>query len=146
MRVFMQMYADIYNRPLKVCASKQTCALGAALFGAVAGGVYPTAEAAQKKMSAKTSRTYKPNPEAAKVYAELYALYETLHDAFGLVGRASPRPPKPPPTSPVTAEAAAPDLGVNGTKGLSMAELEQQAQRELERLGAQGVNLFKRAK
>ena len=83
MPVFMQMYADICNRPMKVSNSKQTCALGAALFGAVAGGAYPNAEAAQKKMSAKISRTYTPNKEAAKVYAELYALYETLHDAFG---------------------------------------------------------------
>ena len=83
MPVFMQMYADICNRPMKVSDSKQTCALGAALFGAVAGGAYPTAEAAQKKMAAKISRTYTPNKEAAKVYAELYALYETLHDAFG---------------------------------------------------------------
>ncbi|MCL1888313.1 MAG: ribulokinase [Kiritimatiellaeota bacterium] len=83
MPVLMQIYADVCGRPMKVCASKQTCALGAALFGAVAGGVYPTAQAAQKKMSAKTSRAYAPNPEAAKTYAELYALYETLHDAFG---------------------------------------------------------------
>ncbi len=83
MPALMQIYADVCNRPMKLCKSKQTCALGAALFGAVAGGVYPNAEAAQKKMATKISRTYTPNSEAAKTYAELYALYETLHDAFG---------------------------------------------------------------
>jgi L-ribulokinase len=83
MPVLMQIYADVYNRPIRVCKSAQTCALGAALFGAVAGGVYPNAETAQKKMASPASRAYAPNAEAAKVYAELYALYETLHDAFG---------------------------------------------------------------
>jgi len=53
------------------------------MFGSVVGGVYPTAEAAQKKMASPASRVYTPDAEAAKIYAELYALYETLHDAFG---------------------------------------------------------------
>ena len=29
----------------------------------------------------------RPNKEAAKVYAELYALYRRLHDQFGGVGK-----------------------------------------------------------
>ena len=49
----------------------------------------------------------------------------------------------PPPESPPPAKATHQEARKNGGK-LSMAELEQQAQRELERLGAQGVNLFKR--
>ena len=87
MPVLMQIYADVCNRPMRVCKSKQTCALGAAMFGSVVGGVYPTAEAAQKKMASPASRVYTPNAEAAKTYAELYALYETLHDAFGGVAK-----------------------------------------------------------
>ncbi|MCE9519042.1 MAG: ribulokinase, partial [Verrucomicrobia bacterium] len=35
----MQIYADIIGRPMKVSRSEQTCALGAAIFGAAAGGV-----------------------------------------------------------------------------------------------------------
>jgi len=79
----MQIYADICNRPMKISRSAQTCALGAAIFGAVAGGAYKKTEAAQKKMTGVKSTVYRPNKAAAKVYAELYTLYRTLHDAFG---------------------------------------------------------------
>ena len=47
----MQIYADVCNRPMKISRSAQTCALGAAIFGAVAGGGYKTVEAAQRKMT-----------------------------------------------------------------------------------------------
>ena len=61
-------------------------------------------------------------------------------------------PPEPPPAKPkpvsarTPAKTAAPELRTDSANGLSLAELEQQAQRELERLGAQGMNLFKRKK
>ena len=45
----MQIYADVCNRPMKISRSAQTCALGAAIFGAVAGGAHRTVEAAQRK-------------------------------------------------------------------------------------------------
>jgi len=54
--------------------------------------------------------------------------------------RAAPEDGRKPSDPPKAANAA------RGGTGLSMAELEQQARRELERLGAQGVNLFKRNK
>ena len=79
----MQIYADVCNRPMKVSRSAQTCALGAAIFGAVAGGAYKTAEQAQKRMTGVKETVYRPNKAAARVYAELYDLYHTLHDAFG---------------------------------------------------------------
>ena len=79
----MQIYADVCNRPMKISRSPQTCALGAAIFGAVVGGAYPNTQAAQKKMTGVKSKVYLPQKIAAKTYAELYQLYLTLHDAFG---------------------------------------------------------------
>jgi len=82
----MQIYADICNRPMKVSRSAQTCALGAALFGAVAGGAYRSTRAAQRQMTGVKPKVFRPDRKRAKVYAELYALYRELHDAFGTDG------------------------------------------------------------
>lgn len=79
----MQIYADVCNRPMKVSRSAQTCALGAAIFGAVVGGAYPNTEEAQRRMTGVKAKVFRPSKAAAAVYAELYQLYRTLHDSFG---------------------------------------------------------------
>ncbi|MCL2711603.1 MAG: FGGY-family carbohydrate kinase, partial [Planctomycetaceae bacterium] len=80
----MQIYADVCNKPMKISRSPQTCALGAAIFGAVAGGAFKSVQAAQKKMTGMKPTVYKPTRKAVPVYAKLYALYRELHDSFGV--------------------------------------------------------------
>jgi L-ribulokinase len=82
----MQVYADVCNRPMKVSRSAQTCALGAAIFGAVAAGAYPNVEAAQAQMTGVKEIVYHPKAEYAATYARLYPIYRKLHDAFGNTG------------------------------------------------------------
>ena len=53
----MQIYADVCNRPMKISRSAQTCALGAAIFGAVVGGAYRNVPAAQRKMTGVKRRS-----------------------------------------------------------------------------------------
>ena len=79
----MQIYADVCNRPMKISRSAQTCALGAAIFGAVAGGAYETVADAQARMTGVRDIVYQPNPASAAVYSGLHRVYQTLHDAFG---------------------------------------------------------------
>jgi L-ribulokinase len=79
----MQIYADVTGRPMKVSRSGQTCALGAAIAGAVVGGVHKDFARAQKAMTGLKGRVFKPEGKAHGVYRELYGLYKTLHDAFG---------------------------------------------------------------
>lgn len=81
----MQIYADILGRPLKVAASDQTCALGAALYGAAASGQADLAEL-QARVCKTRERIFEPIPGNQAVYAELYGLYRDLHDAFGTAG------------------------------------------------------------
>ncbi|HTQ10954.1 MAG TPA: FGGY-family carbohydrate kinase, partial [Fimbriimonadaceae bacterium] len=82
----MQIYADICDRPMKISRSAQTCALGAAIFGAVAGGAFPDVPSAQAKMTGVKETVFTPIPAHRAVYDELYAIYRELHDAFGLGG------------------------------------------------------------
>jgi L-ribulokinase len=83
----MQIYADVTGRPIKISRSAQTCALGAAIAGAVvagkAAGGYANYADAQKAMTGLKPRVFQPKPQAHAVYKELYALYRKLHDAFG---------------------------------------------------------------
>ena len=79
----MQIYADVTGRPMKISCSAQTCALGAAIAGAVVAKAYPNCEAAQQKMTGLRPKAFQPNPQAHGVYKQLYPLYRKLHDAFG---------------------------------------------------------------
>ncbi|RAV19688.1 ribulokinase [Paenibacillus contaminans] len=89
-RLLMQIFADVTGREIKVAASSQTTALGAAMFGAVAagserGGCADIAEAAVR-MAKVREETFRPNPEHKAVYDELYREYCRLHDLFGRGG------------------------------------------------------------
>jgi L-ribulokinase len=86
-RLLMQIYADVTNREIKIADSKQTPALGAAMFGAVAAGAenggYASIVEAAQKMARVRDETFKPIPENVAVYDKLYAEYSKLHDYFG---------------------------------------------------------------
>ncbi|MFV0527535.1 MAG: ribulokinase [Lachnospiraceae bacterium] len=88
--MMMQIYADISNREIRISASAQAPALGAALFGAVAAGSehggYDTIEEASEKMSRLQDKMYRPIPENVAIYNELYKEYKILHDYFGKGG------------------------------------------------------------
>ena len=85
--LLMQIYADITGRPMRIARSDQTCALGAAIFGAVAAGPqaggFADVAAAQIAMCGVRDLVYEPIPENQAVYERLYTLYRELHDAFG---------------------------------------------------------------
>lgn len=88
--LLMQIYADVTGRPMKVARSSQTCALGAAIFGAVAAGKesggFATVSEAQTAVCGMRETVHLPHPESQAVYKRLYALYCQLHDAFGTPG------------------------------------------------------------
>lgn len=71
----MQLCADIINKPIKISESDQACALGSAIFAAVAAGVYPNTEIAMSNMSAKYDIVYSPNPQQVKIGEQLYQQY-----------------------------------------------------------------------
>lgn len=85
--LLMQIYADVTNREIVIADSKQTPALGAAMFAAVAAGHdaggYDTIIDAAEKMARVKEETFKPIPANVEVYDSLYKEYSQLHDYFG---------------------------------------------------------------
>ena len=74
----MQTLADVLNMPSRVLRSEQACALGAAMFAAVAAGVYSDINEAVKCMGSDIEVEYKPNERYSLVYEALYRKYIEL--------------------------------------------------------------------
>src|SRR5205807_2624438 len=83
----MQIYADVTGRAIRISRSAQTCALGAAIAGAVVAGKraggYANYAQAQQSMTGLKPRAFQPNAKAHSVYQRIYSLYRKLHDSFG---------------------------------------------------------------
>jgi L-ribulokinase len=74
----MQIVSDVMNMPIRVPRSEQTCALGAAMFAAVAAGVHPDVGRAMQAMGSGIEREYHPDPARAQLYDALYERYKAL--------------------------------------------------------------------
>ncbi|MBR6514176.1 MAG: ribulokinase [Clostridia bacterium] len=79
----MQLYADVLDMDIKISGSPQAAALGAAIFGAVAGGAYDSVTDASDKMGKLKDIVYKPDSTHRDVYDALYKEYCRLYDHFG---------------------------------------------------------------
>ncbi len=74
----MQTLADVLGMPIRIVRSQQTCALGAAMFAAVAAGVYSTVGEAMRYMGSDIEIEYRPDTERKKIYEILYRKYLQL--------------------------------------------------------------------
>ncbi len=79
----MQLIADTSGLPVTVPASGEVPARGAALFGAVAAGVFDEIGAAVRAASPPTAHTYLPDGDAFKTYDRVYAIYRELYETLG---------------------------------------------------------------
>jgi L-ribulokinase len=89
----LQVLADVTGRPVVRVDSGEVCAIGAAIFGAVAAGAagrgHASVRVAIESMAAKGRRTIAPRREEAAKYERLYRRWERLHDHFGRLGGAA---------------------------------------------------------
>lgn len=74
----MQMMADVLEMPIKIHRFEHTCALGAAMFAAVAAGIHPNIETAMEAMGTGFEAEYQPNLNKRRMYRQHYQEYLAL--------------------------------------------------------------------
>jgi L-ribulokinase len=80
--LLLQIYADVIARPVMAYDVPHASAVGAAVYGAVAGGAHPDLITATRAMGARPVRRYEPVGAHREVYDALYAAYRDLHASF----------------------------------------------------------------
>src|SRR5262249_27768078 len=80
-RKLNQMYADILNKPVLVPQGDVT-SLGSAIFAFLAAGTFATIEKAQDTLC-RVFSVFEPEAKSAKVYGELFPLYQKLYFSLG---------------------------------------------------------------
>jgi L-ribulokinase len=74
----MQTLANVLNKPIKIATSDQTPALGAAIYAAVAAGIYPNVIEASQKMGSDFDGEYFPQLDKVAAYNKLLLAYDQL--------------------------------------------------------------------
>lgn len=77
---WLQMKADILNRPIATLENGEAGALGAAMLAGVAAGLWPDAASACQNM-ARESRRFEPDPKMAGRYEPNYRRYRRVYPA-----------------------------------------------------------------
>ena len=74
----MQTLANVMNTPIKVAASDQAPALGAAIYAAVASGIYSNVVEASTHMGSEFEAEYNPQKDTIETYEKLMDSYTAL--------------------------------------------------------------------
>ena len=76
-RVWVEIFADVFQIPVEVSAGKELGTMGAAMCAGIAAGAYRDFPQAVE-VFARVDYTCKPNPDKAKIYEEKFQLYRKL--------------------------------------------------------------------
>ena len=74
----MQLIADMLGKKFSILDADQTCAIGAAMYAAVAAGIYAGAPEAGAHMAARVIETFDPNEARREAYEAPYQAYLRL--------------------------------------------------------------------
>ncbi len=80
-RVWRQILADVFGKPVVTVASSEGAALGAAILAMVATGEYSSVAEACGAM-VREQETLEPGAEETKIYAGRHAVYRSLYPAL----------------------------------------------------------------
>jgi len=76
---WLQLQADIYNKPIKVAVNKEQAGVGAAIAAGVGAGIYATVEEGCKQAIRYEEKIYEPNPINHAIYEEYYQLFKDAY-------------------------------------------------------------------
>jgi FGGY-family pentulose kinase len=79
--LWLQIHADVLDRPIHLTRETESCALGSAMAAALAAGLYPDFEAAAQAMVA-IERVVSPNSRNKAIYDELFGRYVETYQAL----------------------------------------------------------------
>jgi xylulokinase len=79
--LWLRLQADVYGRPIRRTLIDEGPAYGAALLAGVAAGVFSDVDDASARVRLRDAVT-EPDPERARRYDELYAVYASLYPAL----------------------------------------------------------------
>ncbi len=78
----LQAIADATGREVRRPKTTHACALGAAIHGAVAGGLYADLAEASRRMGSPAAVVYRPDPSLREAFDRLYDLYLGMRSYF----------------------------------------------------------------
>jgi xylulokinase len=76
--VWLQLKADILNRPLRTLRCREAACLGAALLAGTAAGIYQHLDEAVAQ-TVRYDREFLPSADRVAAYSERYATYRRLY-------------------------------------------------------------------
>jgi FGGY-family pentulose kinase len=79
--VWLQIHADVLQKPIHLTRETESCALGSALIAAVAAGFFPDFDSAARAMVA-IERVVEPNTAVRPVYDDLFERYVRLYSVL----------------------------------------------------------------
>lgn len=86
-KMLVQVYSDVCNREIRISASSNASALGAAMLGVAAADKsitgYRNIEEIAEKLGKVKDDIFVPNSENVEIYNLLYNEYKTLHEYYG---------------------------------------------------------------
>jgi xylulokinase len=85
--LWLQLKADILDRPIRTLRCRESACLGAALLAGIATGVYRSLDEAVERTVAY-EREFRPDPAMAARYRQRFATYEKLYPALRAVNPA----------------------------------------------------------
>jgi FGGY-family pentulose kinase len=79
--LWLQIHADVLQRPIHLTRETESCALGSAMSAALAAGLFPDFDSAARSMVA-VEQVVTPNPDHAAAYDELFDRYVRVYHAL----------------------------------------------------------------